>query len=368
MFVRRIKGHDFDRCELIINPSRFPQYVKLLRKALKHTNFSKIVESRSREHFMECIRDFLDGEMPYLLVWGGDGTAHDTINTMVKEASTETLGKKAVGFMRGGSGNGIQDSYEVPLFLKNQLISYAESMREDWVESVDLLYTEDEKGVEYGQLLGVGFDVRVLELRNRRVKERGIFNGMPKPGLFNYISATLKAFFGEPLEKEEFNIDLIDGKYSYHGFRVNAEFPFTHLRRTTSIPMLEVGTRPYYGSLFKVCPDVVCNDGKLDLYLYNLFDRPTIIRNVLLLWRGEHGRINKKLIKKGKPVIERYEITECIISSERSFLYHIDGELREAPRRVSGESYEVKVGVHPRAIRFLVPGTFYRKFHPDFSQ
>ncbi|MFO7850153.1 MAG: diacylglycerol kinase family protein [Spirochaetia bacterium] len=363
--MKRITDQDFDRCELIINPSRFPQYVKLLRRALKHTNFAKIVESRSREHFLYCIREFLDGEKPYLLVWGGDGTAHDTINALVKYASDESLGRKAVGFMRGGSGNGIQDSYEVPLFLKKQLISYAESMRNDWVEGVDLLSTDDGEIVEYGQLLGVGFDVKVLNLRNRRVKQSGKFNGMPKPGLLNYLSSALNTFFKEPLGDREFNIDLIEGRYSFRGFRVNAEFPFTHLRRTTQIPMLEVGTRPYYGSLFKVCPDVVCNDGKLDLYLFNFLDRPTIIKNALLLWKGEHGKINKKLIRRGKPIIERYEISECVISSEYPFLYHIDGELREAPKR---ETYEVKIGVNQKAIRFLVPGTFYRKFHPDFSQ
>ena len=31
------------------------------------------------------------------------------------------LEKKAIGFLRGGSGNGVQDSYEVPVRMMNQL-------------------------------------------------------------------------------------------------------------------------------------------------------------------------------------------------------------------------------------------------------
>lgn len=370
-----ITDGNFTDCDLLINPSRYPQYARLLGKVLKRSSFARIVESESREHFLECVREFRGSGRRHLLIWGGDGTAHDTINVMQEEPSD-----KAVGFLRGGSGNGIQDSYEVPFGLKGQLAAYAESVRSGYVEAVDLLAVSPLGGagavsgaggeeVEYGQLVGMGIDARVLEKRNARVWKRGARAGSPKSGLFNYIQAAVSVFI-EGFPVEPFSIELIDGKYAFRGYRVNAEFPFDSLTRRTSVPMLEIGTRPYYGKLFKVCPDVVCNDGKLDLYLFNFLDRASIGRNVFLLWRGEHGKINKKLIRKGKPVIERYEVSAVVLRSERPFSYHIDGELRSAPpdRSPGGGGYAVRVSVVPESIRFLVPGTFYRKFHPDFSE
>jgi len=367
--VDRIKDVDFGNCELIINPSRFPQYVKILRKITKRSNFARIVESTSREHFIKCVRDFGSSARPYLLVWGGDGTAHDTINTLLEPRIREksTGGAKAVGFLRGGSGNGIQDSYEVPFSLKKQLRAYAESTLNNWIEPVDLLGIDHDNNREFGQLFGIGFDVKVLERRNRRAATRGGTLAAPRPGILNYAAASVATFFTYPLDTPWFRLELTHGKYSYHGYRVNAEFPFEHLTRETPVPMLEIGTRPYYGRLFKVCPDVVCNDGKIDLYLFNFLDRFSILKNSYLLWTGDHGKINKKLIKKGKPVIERYEISKCTLSRNIPFSYHIDGELRSAPLNHATGRHELTLSVYPRSLNFLVPGTFYRKFHPDFS-
>jgi diacylglycerol kinase family enzyme len=366
----QMKGADFRGCELIINPSRFPQYVKILRKIVKRSNFARIVESRSREHFIESVRAFSKGSRPYLLVWGGDGTAHDTINTLLEQGiHAQGPGPaKAVGFLRGGSGNGIQDSYEVPFSLRRQLRSYAESTLNNWVEAVDLLGIDHGDHREFGQLFGLGFDVQVLETRNRWVKKRGPLTGQPQPGFLNYAVSTAATFFSYSFDSPPYQLDLFDGKYAYRGYRVNAEFPFQHLRRNTTVPMLEIGTRPYYGRLFKVCPDVVCNDGKIDLYIFNFLDRYSILKNTYLLWKGNHGKINKKLIKKGKPVIERYEISRCVLTRAVPFSYHIDGELGTAPFNSASGRYELSISVYPRSLRFLVPGTFYRKFHPDFSE
>jgi diacylglycerol kinase family enzyme len=377
----KIEGK-FTNCDLLINPSRYPQHAKMLKRILKRSNFSRVVTSESRQHFIDCVKDFRKSDRQYLLVWGGDGTAHDTINTLMDDISGPACGKaqregQAIAFLRGGSGNGIQDSYEVPFRLKNQLSAYAESVENNYVERVDLLAVspvgnepENEKSFfEYGQLVGLGFDARVLQKRNSRVWMHGSRAGNPRSGLDNYIQAAL-AVFKEGFTENAFSLELIEGKYAFRGYRVNAEFPFETLERHCHVPMLEIGTRPYYGKLFKVCPDVVCNDGKIDIYLFNFTDRLSIAKNTALLWRGEHGKINKKLIKKGKPVIERYEVSGIVVRSEKPFSYHIDGELRSAAPDGSrgGKGYALRVDVCPKSMRFLVPGTFYRKFHPDFSE
>ena len=51
------------------------------------------------------------------------------------------------------------------------------------------------------------------------------------------------------------------------------------------------------------------------------------------------------------------------ICSKEPFDYHIDGELVRTTDAVDG-LYTVGIKVIPQQISFLVPGAFYRKFHP----
>ena len=106
--------HAFYSCTFIINPSRFPEYAKILKKVLKRTDVPLVVESRNKEHFIESVRTFCHSDYKHLLVWGGDGTAHDAINAITEElgedsatrkkkihrVSTRGLGQWNTGFLR----------------------------------------------------------------------------------------------------------------------------------------------------------------------------------------------------------------------------------------------------------------------------
>ena len=280
----------FRDCELIINPSRYPQYVRVLRRILKKVHIAVVSESRDRDHFMDLVGSFCRGPNKHLLVWGGDGTAHAAINALMQCREHPGVIEKSVGFLRGGTGNGIQDSYDVPLRVSRQLETYAESMIRGYQLNVDLLKVDDGSKVRYGQLLGLGFDVDVLQRRERNGRSGGFV------GFLHYGRATIQSFFREDFRMGvPLNVELLDGKYAFRGTRVNAEFPFTRVRRVVNPVMLEVGTRPYYGKLFKVCPDVVCNDENMDLYLFNFRRKGSIARHLPALWAGRHQRINKHL-------------------------------------------------------------------------
>lgn len=356
----------FRSCTFIINPSRFPEYSKALKKILKRIDIPNLVESESREHFLESVRQFSRGPDAHLLVWGGDGTAHDAINVLTEEMlkNPEIRGKKSVGFLRGGSGNGIQDSYEVPLGIKKQVQIYAESMENNYVVDVDLLAASHAGKVSYCQLVGFGLDAQLLKHRASRLYKRGKQKGQVKKGFGAYLSSFITTFFFKFSDiQSQLDIRLYNGKYAFKGTRVNAELTFDYLERSTRAVEIEAGSRPYYGRLFKVCPDVVCNDGYLDLYIYNFENRMSMLQNVYWLWNGRHDRINRKFAKDRKPLIERYEIKQVQISSSEPFDYHIDGELAGTHEKVDGE-YSVDIKVLPRQLSFLVPAAFYRKFHP----
>ena len=356
----------FHSCTFIINPSRYPEYAKLLKKILKRTEVPLVQESTSKEHFIELVRDYCKSDHRYLLVWGGDGTAHDAINAVTEEIdkSPDIGKKKSIGSLRGGSGNGIQDSYEVPLGIRKQIQKYAESMNNNYVIDVDLLETSHGEERSYCQLIGIGFDAHVLRKRLEKVYRFGKKNGLVRTGIINYISAGLSTFRKDFHSlRKDITLKLHNGKFALRGVRVNAEFPFTYLERTVSPVELEVGSRPYYGRLFKICPDVVCNDGYLDLYVYNFENRRSILLNVLWLWNGRHDIINRKFAKGSKPLIERYELSKVEICSKEPFDYHIDGELARTTEAKDGV-YSIDIKVIPQRISFLVPGAFYRKFHP----
>ena len=340
-----------DSCLIVINPNRTPRQIRRLQSLLEPIKPYSIVVTKSRDEFLRLVKEFCHSPLQYLIVWGGDGTAHDAINVLMQEGKGK---EKTIGVMRGGSGNGIQDSYEIPFRLKAQVEAFVESIQKNYTIAVDLLATETEQGIEYGQLLGLGFDVRILQRRNNRISR----SGEVRPGFFNYFIASALTILTEPLrDGNTYLLEFEEGRYALRATRINAEMPFRILRLASDAPMIELGTRPYYGRMFKICPDVVCNNGLMGAYLFNFQNKWDIVRDLYYLWNGWHHRINYRFARQEKPIIQHFEMKRALISAKDPFSYHIDGELRST-------SVPLKVEVAPQVINFLVPGVFYRKFHP----
>ncbi|MDC7241153.1 MAG: diacylglycerol kinase family protein [Spirochaetales bacterium] len=341
---------------LIINPGRFPWFSKELGKLMRYVRGGTIVESRDADHFRELIRQFVASGDSYLLIWGGDGTANLALNALMEEADDERRSQIAVGFLRGGSGNGIQDSYEVPKGLSAQVKTYLRSMRENLTQRVDLIRVEYDGKERYGQLFGSGLDAKILKERNNNKHFTG--DKAPRAGFFPYITAAVRVVWNEArLRNQPEIIRMKEGRFAFRGTRTNAEFPFDRYEISSRAPLIEAGVRPYFGWYYKICPDVVCNDGFFDAYLFNVTTPFTVGFHLFYLWNGLYNRINQWQAKRSLPLIEHYKIKEMILKAEKGRLFHIDGELKKSDG-------DIKIQVVPKAMKFLVPTSFHEKFHP----
>lgn len=350
---------------LLINPSRNPGQLRYLRKAARRFGIGRTVETKDLRHFVTEVEGFAEGPEEHLLVWGGDGTAHEAINglmRMLRQRGGSAAPRKSIGFLRGGTGNGIQDSYKVPYRISRQMASYSTAAKRGYALDVDLISVRSGDFHAWCQLAGLGIDANVLARRERQEAMGPKFR-VPATGFFNYVAATIGTILSDEFRGTPISLEMSDGKYAFSGPRVNAEFPFHRLRLSRTPTLLEVGTRPFYGKLFRICPDVVCNDGSMDLYLYNFVSRLTVGRYLPQIWTGKHGAINGRTERGGVARIERFEVREAKIESSTTFPYHVDGELRHAHAEAPGR-YVVELAVEPRAVRFLVPPSFYRLFSP----
>jgi diacylglycerol kinase family enzyme len=362
---KRLSKDAFARSTVLINPNRYPKKAQYLKKKLKIFGVYKVLTIGSKEGFIQSVKEFQRGNHNYLLIWGGDGTVNQTINALMQNDDNRgNWGEKSIGFFRGGSGNGYHDSYDVPVSISKQLHNFAESMDHGYTVKVDLLKIQGDYHARYGQLFGIGFAVDVLKKRN--VKESNGYRQV-RPGLLNYVLSTIITFskLKKDFYKEQtpFKMEIFDGKRILENKKGVALSTFQSLGIETRAPMIEIGKRPFYGNRFKVCPGAVCNDGLMDLFLYEFNRKLPVLVNMPLLWRGKYQRINSRLEKKsGFPVV-KYKIKKIFIQSESAFDYHIDGELIPGEWKKNNSSV-LSISVVPKAISFLVPGVFYRKLYP----
>ncbi len=146
---------------------------------------------------------------------------------------------KALGFLRGGTGNGIQDSYEIPFILSHQIDSYIESVKNTYLEPVDLLKITVGERIIYGQLVGLGIETQVLKIRKMlyyRDESKSV-----KPGVKTYLMAGMKLYKEFDFSKiRETTLTFKKGKYALKGIKINAEYPFRSLTRSTKSALIEI--------------------------------------------------------------------------------------------------------------------------------
>ncbi len=352
---------------VLINPSRYPQLAKLLKELLKTLPIKTIMTSRDEEHFVECVEDFYRSSKKYLFIWGGDGSINLAINTAYPlHSQLEDKTSKRLGFFRGGSGNGYQDSYLVPRPITAQIHHAMRLYSEDSYLLVSLLRVTFSGKTLYGQLFGTGYDAEVLKGRDRVKRNFGPHKGGVLPGVLSYLYQGFRYGFALSFGKSSLpvlQITLRTGRQVAVGNTSSnpplSTAPFQEKILTLSPTMFVVGLRPYFAAKFAICPNTSPTSRTLPVYLYQYRNPPIFeIPCLSTIWKGKLEKLNKWAEKRRrrrrsshpKPLpVSLYEAEEIVISSTQPILFHIDGELQTVDVK-RDDRYELTLQLVPKGL------------------
>lgn len=165
-----------------------PHLLEALRAALPSDGF--VVSTQTVEDIPDAVREFIDRDIEYLAINGGDGTLHYTISSMVPLYAEAGKNLPAIVLLRGGTMNTISKGLDAiagePLEILNHVVSKYE--RREPFSMAERHTLDINHGSQQGFLFGLGLASRFL-----RAYYEGDFTGPAKGA---YVTARL---FGSAL-------------------------------------------------------------------------------------------------------------------------------------------------------------------------
>jgi diacylglycerol kinase (ATP) len=230
-----------------------------------------------------------------IIVAGGDGTVHEVVNGMMG-------GNSILAVIPAGSGNDFIKMLNLPLDLNSaiQVIKNNEIM---WV---DIGRVNDRY---FPNGMGIGFDaVVVMEALKRRFAK----------GFFIYLFSVFRAM-----------------RY-YQNNEITLHLNGTIKNR--NIFMINVGNGKVLGGGFRLTPDAVIDDGKLDVCIFSGLTKREILMHLPKGISGKHIHL---------PQVEMHKATNLLIESENGIPVHADGEL------ISPSLKRIEIQVAPKSLQVI---------------
>lgn len=276
------------KTKLIINPNadlgRAWRWGSDLRSIVEEFGGADWSGTAYPTHATELARQAAEDGYEQVISIGGDGTTHEVINGLmqVPEGRRPRLGIVPVGTGNDFAGNvGIQ---EEPARAMRRAFS-GESKR------IDVAEVESGSRREYwDNTLGIGFDAKAT-IHSRDVP---VLSGFPV-----YLIAALQTV-------------MLDHDPAYLQFESDQEaWQDKNL-------VLVLCNGPREGGGFFIAPEAQLDDGWLDYAAVDSVSRPMMIRLLLEIMKGTHGRF---------PQVRLNKFRELKITSDRPLVIHTDGEI-----------------------------------------
>ncbi len=253
------------------------------KNILNYFNKDEVKITRKKGDTISFTREFRDRGGDILFIKSGDGALSEVAGIL---AGSDT----ALGLIPGGTGNDFSRNFNYKNFKIENIFDYE-------ISPIDLIKVNDKICINVTSL---GFDTNVLKYTYNVIKRKKLH------GKLAYLYGVIKSV------KNLENVDLKISAVNEKGEDINLSGKFL-------VSALCNGS--YYGNGFNPAPKAKLDDGLLNLILAEEMSPLKIIKLFLSYRRGNH------LGKKGiRDIITK----EGIISSDREFLYNIDGEIYSA--------------------------------------
>lgn len=255
----------------------------LARELLKYFDEDEIKITEKAGDTVKFAQDFRDRGGEILYIKGGDGALSEVASVL---AGSET----ALGLIPGGTGNDFSKNFSYHNFKLENIFDYE-------IFPIDLIEVNGKICINVTSL---GFDTNVLRYAYDIMKRKKL------GGRLGYFYGVVKSVMN--LENVDLKISCLDEK--------NEE---VNLSGSFLISALCNGS--YYGNGFNPAPRAKIDDGLLNLILAEKMSPLRIASLFTSYRRGDHlgtSGVREILTRSGK------------ISSEREFLYNIDGEIYSA--------------------------------------
>lgn len=286
---------------VIANPSagrgRCARLLPEIRAGLETTGHEiEFFVSENKEHLLRLGRLGVEQRVDAIVACGGDGTAHYLLQGLVPS-------DVALGMIPVGTGNDWARNVGLPTDYR---MAY-EVLQRGNTKLIDVARAGEQL---YVSVAGAGFDSEVNRLANQNsVWLRG------KAVYLNAVFRTLSQFKPKPVAIE-----------------------YDDRRFAGEVMLVAVGNGASYGGGLKIVPQAKPDDGWLDLCIVKKTSRLELVRNLPLLYRGEHVH---------HPAIEIHRARRVTISSPDRMELFGDGEYLQ--------TIPVTIEVIPQALRVIVP-------------
>lgn len=273
------------------------------RVALLETHFAaagisgKVHVTKYGGHAREIAAAAVAQGATLVLAWGGDGTMNEVGGALAGSGA-------ALGIIPAGSGNGFAHDLGVPALP-------AEAIHAALYGTERVIDVGEIDGRSFVNVAGIGFDAVIAQQFNARA--------MGQRGLWPYVRIGVTEAF----------------RYRCARYRISLDEETLE----SDLLLIAFANGREYGNHLRIAPQARLDDGRLEAVV--VADRGAASR----LWSGRHLALGTA---DRAPGVTLRSIQRAEIQSDRPILYHVDGEVGQADRRVS-------IRIRPASLRVRIP-------------
>lgn len=297
---------------LIFNPAadrgRSGQKASDLRAIVEKMGGARWAGTEYPGHAAELAERAAKEEVDSVVALGGDGTAHEVINGLMRVPEGQ---RPALGVVPIGSGNDF--AYASGINMNPQLAMERVFQGTPAPVDVGLIADGDGRREYWDNSVGMLFDAAV-NIQSRRITR--IY------GFAMYLTATVRSIIE--------NYDPTHLKMTIDGAEVERD-----------LLMFTLGNGPREGGGFMTTPEAKNDDGVFDYLMITPISRPMMFRLLPEVMKAAHARFN---------CVTLGRFHSLTLEADRAVPVHLDGELW-AP--YEADVRKITVSIAPGAIRLI---------------